>query len=107
MNFYKAEPVAALGLTGRPADIRPVRFSAMLSPERYRRIRRNFFRLHSQFISPNDRRGRYDFFMLACGPFRLEQLAASPTGAMDWFAADGSLTPSGAAVLHHDTELTA
>jgi len=102
MNFYKAEPVASLGLTGRPADIRPVRFSAMLSPERYRRIRRNFFRLHSQFISANDRRGRYDFFMLACGPFRLEQLAASQSGAMDWIDADGGLTPAGAA--QHETK---
>lgn len=95
MNFYKAEPVTTLKLAGRPALIRPVRFSALLSPARYRRIRRNFFRLHSQFISANDRRGRYDYYMICCGPFPLETLAGDPNGAMDWIDDAGGLTGRG------------
>lgn len=98
MNFYKAEPMTALGLPGARAMIRPVRFSALLSPARYARIRRNFFRLHSQFISANDRRGRYDYYMLCCGPFALEDLAGSQSGAMEWIDDTGGLTPAGMAI---------
>lgn len=95
MNFYKAEPVTTLKLAGQPAVIRPVRFSALLSKARYRRIRRNFFRLHSQFISANDRRGRYDYYMVCCGPFPLETLAGDQNGALNWIDETGGLTDRG------------
>ena len=47
-----------------------VRFRDMLSPDFYRRIRFNFFRLHYQFIMANDQRAPYDYFMLAAVPRR-------------------------------------
>ena len=39
----------------------------MLERETYRRIKKNFFRVHYQFISANSRRYFYDFFMICCG----------------------------------------
>ena len=92
MNFYKCEPVSVLGLEGKPAMTRVVRFRAMLEPDYYRRMERNFFRLHCQFVSGNDRRAAYDYFMLLLGPFPMEALALSPEGAMPWIDESGGLT---------------
>ncbi len=65
MNFYKTNPVFELGLTAidRPV-VRIVRIRSMLDPVFYHRIRRNFYRVHNQFISGNQRRTPYDYFML-------------------------------------------
>lgn len=98
MNFYKCEPMAVLGLPGKPAMTRVVRFRAMLEPGYYRRMERNFFRLHCQFVSGNDRRAPYDYFMMLLGPFPMEALAQSPDGAVPWIDGEGGLTP--AAIAH-------
>jgi hypothetical protein len=92
MNFYKTDPVAALGLpeTGRPV-VRIVRFREMLDPARYRRIQRSFFRLHRQFVSANDRRTPYDYFMLICGPLSIESQVRWPYGAAGAIGPDGAL----------------
>ena len=76
MNFYKTDPIRECGLepTGRPI-IRRVRISHMLEPKSYRRVRRNLYRLHCQFVSGNERRAIYDYFMLVCGPLSAEQQA--------------------------------
>lgn len=89
MNFYKTNPMSEMGLTatGRPV-VRIVRIRSMLDPESYRRIRRNFYRVHSQFVSGNERRTAYDYFMLVCGPFSAEQQVNLPDGAAS--ALDGS-----------------
>jgi len=89
MNFYKTNPVSEMGLTaaGRP-EVRIVRIRSMLDPASYRRIRRNFYRVHSQFVSGNERRTAYDYFMLICGPFSAEQQVKLPNGAAS--AIDGS-----------------
>ena len=73
MNFYKTNPVAAMGLQvpGRPV-VRIERIRRMVEPARYRRIRRNFFKVHCQFVKGNDRRAAYDYFMLLCGPLSVE-----------------------------------
>src|SRR5215217_3152723 len=44
----------------------------MLKPAFYRRMKRNLFRVHCQFVSANDRRAAYDYFMLLCGPLSAE-----------------------------------
>lgn len=93
MNFYKTDPVTALRAGPSGPLIRTVRISRMLDPAYYRRIKRNFFRVHNQFVSGNDRRAPYDYFMIACGPFSLRRLAGRRTGAVDLVAADGSLVP--------------
>jgi hypothetical protein len=94
MNFYRSDPVAVLGLPGPPVTARQVRFSRMLEPAYYARIKRNFFRLHCQFISGNDRRAPFDYLMTLCGPFATGSLAAAPEGPMHWIGDDGRLTAS-------------
>jgi hypothetical protein len=99
MNFYKTNPMAALGLaiTDRPI-IRVVYFRQMLDPAAYRRIRRNFYRVHNQFISGNDRRAAYDYYMLLCGPLSVEQQVRLPAGATSAIGEDGAvLDPRGCA----------
>jgi hypothetical protein len=82
MNFYKTDPVTAMGLkTTRHPAVRVVRLSRMLDPSAYRRIRRNFLRVHYQFVSANDRRAAYDYFMMVCGPLSIEYQVGSPDGA--------------------------
>ncbi|MEH2513266.1 hypothetical protein V1291_004620 [Nitrobacteraceae bacterium AZCC 1564] len=92
MNFYKTNPVSEMGLTAidRPV-VRIVKIRNMLDPTSYRRIRRNFYRVHNQFISGNERRTPYDYFMLVCGPLSAEQQARSPDGATPAFDASGAL----------------
>lgn len=91
MNFYKVDPLAEMRLKGVSPTIRQVRVRAMLEPAAYRRIKRNFFRVHCQFVSGNDRRAAYDYFMLVCGPFAAEDQVRSRDGAAAWLGPDGAL----------------
>jgi hypothetical protein len=92
MNFYKTDPVRECGLqsTGRPI-IRTVRIRHMLEAASYRRICRNLYRVHSQFVSGNERRAVYDYFMFVCGPLSAEQQARSPEGAASEIGDNGGL----------------
>jgi hypothetical protein len=92
MNFYKTDPVRECGLrsTGRPI-IRTVRIRHMLDAASYSRIRRNLYRVHCQFVSGNQRRALYDYFMFVCGPLSAEQQARSPEGAASEIGDDGRL----------------
>jgi hypothetical protein len=98
LNFYKTDPVRECGLpsTGRPI-IRIVRIRHMLEPDNYRRVSRNLYRVHSQFVSGNERRAAYDYFMFVCGPLPAEYLARLPTGAMSAIGENGELLPAAAA----------
>ncbi|MCX7323407.1 MAG: hypothetical protein NTZ14_03025 [Hyphomicrobiales bacterium] len=99
MNFFRTDPVAVLGINGRSPVVRKVRFGQMLNREYYASIRFNFFRLHCQFISANDKRAPYDYVMMICGPFDPVALAASRDGAMGWIGTQGDLTQAGLASL--------
>ena len=92
MNFYRADPVRECGLqpTGRPI-IRSVRIRHMLQPASYSRVRRNLYRLHCQFVSGNERRAIYDYFMLVCGPLPAEQQARLHEGASSQIGDNGRL----------------
>ena len=77
INFYKCNPVADMGLEPRvkhePIDLPfpltvTVRIKEMLQPATYKRIKRNLFRVHYQYIFGNTRRYFYDFFLICCGP---------------------------------------
>jgi pimeloyl-ACP methyl ester carboxylesterase len=103
MNFYKSKPLAALGIRGREMITRQVRFSRMLEPEAYARIRRNLFRLHCQFISGNTQRAPYDYALMLGGPFPLEVWASLPTGPMGLIGEGGELTEAGRVALRHAT----
>lgn len=105
MNFYKTDPVAEAGgaPTGRPL-VRIARISRMLNPDFYKRIRRNFYRVHCQFISGNDRRTSYDYFMLVCGPLSVECQARLPDGPASAFDELGALVFSPVAVSGHQDQ---
>jgi hypothetical protein len=102
LNFYKTDPVRECGLpsTGRPI-IRIVRIRHMLEPDSYRRVRRNVYRVHSQFVGGNERRAAYDYFMFVCGPLPAEYLARAPTGATSAIGENGELL---AAALSEDPD---
>jgi hypothetical protein len=79
MNVWDFDPVEGVGVHVGQQRHNPivwaVRFRDMVSPEYYRRIRANFFRLHYQFIMAGDRRAPYDYFMLVCGPLPIADWA--------------------------------
>ena len=92
LNFFKTDPVAGSGLraTGRPV-VRNARIREMLDPIAYRRLRRNLYRLHCQFVSGNERRASYDYYMLLCGPLSAELQVRLPRGANSVIGEDGAL----------------
>jgi hypothetical protein len=70
LNFHKADPASVLGLTAkRPPVLQFVRFRAMLTPQTYRRIKRDWLRVHRQFVLAAERRTAYSFHMMLAGPF--------------------------------------
>lgn len=96
MNFFGAEMLRDLKL--RPASsplVRNVSIRRMIAPGRYPRIRKNWYKMHCQFVRGNDRRAPYDYFMTACGPLPAECIARSERGAMDYFDTEGQLIDSG------------
>lgn len=99
ISFYKVDPLEALKLpaTGRPI-IRRVHIRDMLEPTTYRRFKANFFRLHRQLVMGNEKRYFYDYYMICCGPLRLETRVFKPETVVPRFAPDGALleTPGAA-----------
>lgn len=94
LNFYRADPDRALGLdVGRSPVLRTVKMRAMLGEASYSRFKRNFLRLHRQFVMGNERRYHYDFFMVCCGPMPMAGRIANITLAVDNFGPDGSYLP--------------
>jgi len=92
MNFYRCDPLKVLGLkTGEKPLVRIIRIRQMLDPGTYRRFRLNVYRLHCQFVSGNDRRAAYDYFMLLCGPLPVEAQGRLPDGGVSALGDDGSL----------------
>jgi hypothetical protein len=71
--------------------IRLVEFGRMLQHDVYRRIRLKFYRLHCQFVSGNDKRASYDYFMLVCGPISARYQILAADGALSMVGEDGSL----------------
>jgi pimeloyl-ACP methyl ester carboxylesterase len=102
MNFYNVDPMAEMSLPSAPGPvIRLVEFSRMLKPAMYWRIRLRPYRLHCQFISGNDKRASYDYFMLVCGPVSARYQTLASDGALSIIGEDGALrgTPSPSACL--------
>jgi pimeloyl-ACP methyl ester carboxylesterase len=91
MNFYKRDPLTAMGLPARDAPlVRMVRIRHMLDPAVYKRIRYRPLRMHLQFVSGNNLRNAYDYFMLVCGPLSVERQTRGH-GALEAIGADGAL----------------
>jgi len=95
MNFWDFDPVEGIGAQPGAARCNPsiwmLRFRDMLSPKFFRRIRFHFFRLHYQFIMANDRRARYDYFMLLTGPIPVATWARHDYASMLAFDKDATL----------------
>lgn len=77
IHFYKTKAAA---VCGHPDSIQPtiifVRFKKMLSEPHYRKIRRDFLRVHRQYVLGPDRRASYDFTLMTAGPLPAASFAA-------------------------------
>jgi hypothetical protein len=94
VNFYKSNPVTDIGLpaTGKPI-VQIVRVKHMLKRETYDGLKRDFFRVHRQFVMGNEQRYFYDYFMICGGPIPLPQRAADQDGVVKAFAPNGAFDP--------------
>ncbi|MDH0868995.1 hypothetical protein [Agrobacterium pusense] len=69
IHLYRCNTVALTGHGDAPQPkIVPIRFKHSLSPERYKKNKRNFLRMHRQYVLGPDRRSGYDFTLLTAGP---------------------------------------
>lgn len=90
MNFYPFDPVAGHGLSLDAPRCNPkivgVRFRDVIAPEHYAAFRRDFFRVHFQFVMANERKAAYDYFDMMCGPGPIAAAAASaqPAQLVRW-----------------------
>ena len=87
INLYKTDPVAEMRLRREPGRafpmIRQVRIMDMIHQETSKRIKRNFFRVHYQYIFGNTKPYWFDFFQVCCGPTPLlERAEKSIVGAL-------------------------
>lgn len=77
MNFYKSNPIRDLDIAkGRSPVLMQVRFRHQLCDETYKAIRRDFFRVHRQFVFGVDKRTHYSWHAILCGPQRFADIAA-------------------------------
>jgi hypothetical protein len=101
LNFWGFDPVGGIGVNVGPQRrnplIWPVRFRDMLSPQTFRRLRWNIFRMHYQFIMANNKRAPYDYAMLTCGPVAAEDWAGRGAEILAWFREDGTYAGAPAA----------
>jgi hypothetical protein len=102
MNFYDTNPMTEMSLSAEHEPVvRLVEFSRMLQRDVYRRIRLRFYRLHCQFVSGNDKRASYDYFMLVCGPVSAKYQTLASDGVLSMIGENGTLastSPCGAAL---------
>jgi len=70
IHFYKCDVVSLCGHHDAPqAGLVSIRVKHLLVPERYRRIKRDFLRVHRQYVLHGNMRGSFDFTLLTTGPF--------------------------------------
>jgi hypothetical protein len=69
VNFYKSRVVTLTGHADAPqAKIAFIRVKAMISADRYRRIKLDFLRIHRQYVLDCERRSNFDFTLMTAGP---------------------------------------
>ncbi len=92
INFYRSRVVEAAGFADLPqAQILFIRFKHMVSPDRYRRIKRDFLRMHRQYVLGPDNRATYDFTLMTAGPFAAQDFAGFSPDHLAPLNADGSV----------------
>lgn len=79
IHFYKCRVVAVCGHKDAPqARLVFIRIKRMLTAERYRKIRRDFLRVHRQYVLDSDIRSPFDFALVTAGPLPAERFANLP-----------------------------
>ena len=75
-SFALCDPVAVSGVATEAQRwplVISASFTQTLSPERWRVLRWQFFRLHFQYLCAFDRPGDYDYFQITAGPMSLRK----------------------------------
>jgi hypothetical protein len=87
LNFYGSKPADLLaGRSGPMQTTTSVRFRNQLGEETYRAIKRDFFRVHRQFVFGVERRSHYSYHAILCGPEPFAKVARRGGLADEWSA---------------------
>lgn len=69
IHLYKCHTAKLMGHgDASQPKIVPIRFKHSMSEERYQKNRRNFLRMHRQYVLGSDRKSGFDFTLLTAGP---------------------------------------
>ncbi|XUY25563.1 hypothetical protein RMR21_008000 [Agrobacterium sp. rho-8.1] len=69
IHLYKCHTAQLTGYSdASQPKIVPIRFKHSLSEERYKKNKRNFLRMHRQYVLGSDRKSGFDFTLLTAGP---------------------------------------
>ena len=83
--FWLTDPPAVCGVAPEERTgplVFSAAFSETVSPEKWRQIRRQFFRLHIQYLAAFERPRDYDYFQITAGPLSLaSRYGARPPSA--------------------------
>jgi hypothetical protein len=94
LNVWDFDPVEGIGIAPDPRRCNPLvwelRFKDVVSPEYYRRLRLDLFRLHYHFLMTGDRRAPYDYLMLVAGPVPVADWPVHRERLLAQFAADAT-----------------
>ena len=74
INFYRTVPSKIMGIDKtmqEPMVTKRVQISALVEPDVYNRMKRNYFRIHYQFVFGNTRKYIYDFPAICFGTSKL------------------------------------
>jgi hypothetical protein len=76
IHFYKSRVVALAGHADAPqAHVTTIRMRHMLTPQHYRKIRRDFLRVHRQYVLGSDLPSAFDFTLMTAGPLPASSFA--------------------------------
>ena len=78
--FHGTDPDHTLNLEAPETEIQiqKVRYSRVMEKQRYRKMRKSFYRSHRQYIMYQDIRCDFDFFLKSFGPLPIRDLAREP-----------------------------
>lgn len=87
VSFYKADTMAILGISDPTTkyQIDHVRFRPAMLPQRYKNMRKSFYRTHKQYMLHQDYPVYFDFLMRCFGPFLSKELAANRNWVENYF----------------------
>ena len=81
--FYKSDPFEQVGIAHPEAEyaITRIRFSKGMAKDRYRAMRKSFYRTHRQYILYYDKRVSFDYMLRLFGPLSVKTLALDDEAA--------------------------